>query len=235
MKILVFVLVVVLFVTCRKEEITQEVLINYELTDDVSPVKAKLSVDGDFHRTEWMFDNRFFTVSDTEGDKGKSEWIFQDDGIGFGMVKFSGSDKNNVKYIGEINIPLPKVATRIEFTGLSAKSLSANFPDFNDAYIAELVLCDPVPSVKKSITIYLNEREGEMLKFDQPLQFDIPQFYENAEHQVFLSISRAGEPIPFFRKNIYLKQVYLNDRIYFGKIQIDYNEKEMFLEADWKP
>ncbi|MDP2336931.1 MAG: hypothetical protein Q8N05_10890 [Bacteroidota bacterium] len=235
MKPIIFVLCFVLMLSCKKEEIQKAVLIKYELTDDVSPVKVKLSVDGDFHRSEWMFDNRYFNGSNINENKGKSEWIFKDNGIGFGTVKFSGSDKNNGKYVGEVNIPLPKVATKIEFTGLSAKSLSANFPDLNGEYKIEFSLYDPYPSVLKSIIVNLKDREGESITFKQPVLFDIPRFYDNAEHYVFLSISRSNEPNPFFRTNIYLKTMYLSDRINFGKLQINYNEKAMFLEADWKP
>lgn len=235
MKLVTIALCFILLISCKKDDIQKDILIKYELTDDVSPVKVKLSVDGDYHWTEWMFDNRSFNISNLEGEKGKSEWIFKNEGIGFGLVKFSGSDKNNVKYIGEINIPLPKVATQIEFTGLSAKDFSTNFPDLSGTYKVEFTLYDPFPTVSKSVLLNLNNPVSGSIQFKQPVKLDIPRFYDNAEHMVYFSISKANETIPFFRTNLFLKEKYLIDRISFGKVQIGYNEKLMFLEADWKP
>lgn len=236
MKLPLFSLVLLFLISCEKEEVPKEVQINYELTDDVSPVRVKFNVDGDFHWSEWIFDGQYSNLSNVSEEMGKSEWIFKDyEGRGFGRVKFSGSDKNNGKYFGEKVVHLPKVATKIEFAGFSTKNPSANFPDVNGLYNVEFILHDPFPTTRKSIKLNLNNKKGESILFDQPVLFDIPRFYENAEHNITVSISKNNETQPFFRTNFFLKSMYLSHRLIFGKIQIDYNEKLMFLETDWKP
>lgn len=65
MKPIIFVLCFVLMLSCKKEEIQKAVLIKYELTDDVSPLKVKLSVEGDFHWSEWMFDEETILTAQT--------------------------------------------------------------------------------------------------------------------------------------------------------------------------
>jgi hypothetical protein len=232
MKPIIVVLCIAFLLSCKKEEIQKVVLIKYELTDDVSPVKVKLSVEGDFLWSEWMFDedNPYYPNGNNNG---RSEYVFQNEGTR--IVQFSASDKDNEKYFGQIAIKIPKVATKILLTGLSTKSLSANFPDINGEYKIEFILNDPFPTVFKSMIVNLKDREGEAVMFKQPVLFDIPRFYDNTEHNVLISISKPNEPISFFKSNFYLKFAYLNDRLNLGKIQIGYNEKAMFLEADWKP
>jgi hypothetical protein len=236
MKLTLLCLILLLLISCEKEEVLKEVQINYEFTDDVSPVKVKFNVDGDFHWSEWIFDERFSNSLDVSEDVEKSEWIFMDsEGSGFAKVKFSGSDKNNGKYFGEKVIHLPKVATKVEFTGFSAQNLFTSFPDINGLYKVEFTLHDPLPTTRKSFILNLNHLKGESIKFEQPVLFDIPRFYENAEHYIVVSISRNNESQPYFRTNFFLKTTYLSDRLISGKIQIGSNEKLLFLEADWKP
>lgn len=221
-----------LWVSCSKEEIPKEVLIQYELSDDVSPVKVSLRVEGDFHWAEWQFD-RMHPYFPNGKENGVSEYVFEDPGVG--IVEFSGSYKNDEKCFGRLAVEIPGVATKVEFTALSASRLAEYFPDLNGEYKVEFSLHDPYPSVFKSIVLNLKDIKGEKVQFNQPVQFHIPRFYDNTDHFIHLAISKVSEPDAIIRKNIFLKQTYLNDRLLFGKTQIGYGESGIFLETDWKP
>lgn len=152
-----------------------------------------------------------------------------------GIVEFTGSYKNDEKCFGRQAVEIPGVATKVEFTALSAKSLAEYFPDLNGEYTVEFSLHDPYPSVFKSIVLDLKDIEGENVKFKQPVEFHIPRFYDNTDHFIHLVISKVNEPDAIIRTTVFLKQTYLNDRLLFGKTQIGYGESGMFLETDWKP
>lgn len=229
---LLFFAIVFVFASCSNEETPQVVNIQYELTDDVSPVKVKLKVDGNFHWVEWKYNGGGNYYPNGE-EKGMSEYVFTEKGMA--IVDFSASGTQRESYTGRLALQIPPVASKVEFTGLSAGSFSDYFPVELGKYKVEFSLHDPYPTVYKSIIIEMKNIQADRLDFMEPVQFDIPRFYDNAEHSVTLAISRITEPTRVFSYNISLKEKYLFDRIYFNKIQIGFHESPMFLEADWKP
>jgi len=234
MKAIYFFLIIVLFYGCKKEQITKEVLIKYELNDDVSPVKVKFSVDGEYSWSEWMFDKKSFNGAEY-GDKGSSSWTYMDIESDLGIVNFSGFDKNDIHYVGEASFPLPKVATKVEFTGLSAESLSENFADLNGDYILEFTLFKPNFSNNQTTTIHLKDRKGESVEFEHPILFDITNFYNNSEFYIEISMYKINQPNLLFMRFLYLKTAYLTDRLEMDKVQFGSTEKHLFIETDWKP
>lgn len=219
-------------VSCSKEEGPRKLKIQYELTDNVSPVKVKLKVDGDFNWAEWKYNggDNYYPIGNNVGE---SEYVFQSQEMAY--VDFTGSAITGEKCTARLAIQIPPVASRIEFTGLSAKNMSDYFPVTLGKYKLEFFLYDPYPRVQKSIIVEIKNAMADKLDFVDPVQFDIPHFYDNAEHFISLTISRIDDPLSVFSTNFYLKEKYLYDRIYFGKTQIGYKEPAMYLETDWKP
>lgn len=226
-----FFVIAIAFISCKKEEIRHEVKIQYELTDDVSPVKVKLKVDGNFQWAEWKYDggDNYYPNGNNNG---MSEYVFQLQEVA--IVDFLGSDTQNARYNGRLAIQLPPIASKVEFTGLSAASLANYFPAMTGEYKVEFSLCDPIPSIIKSTIIELKDAQADRLNFKESVQFDIPRFYENAEHTVYLTISKNDELHYVIKSSIHLKEKYLRDRILFGKLQIG-STPALFLEANWKP
>lgn len=226
-----FLIIAIVFISCKKEETPTELKIQYELTDDVSPVKVKLKVDGNFHWTEWKYNDKdnYYPNGD---DKSESEYVFEK---GIAIVDFSATSANSERYISRLAIQLPPVASKVEFIGLSSAGLADYLPIEPGKYKLVFTLHDPYPSACKSTITEVKDIQHDRLDFIEPIQFDIPCFYDNAEHFVHLAISRMDNTTPVFSYNIYLKEKYLFDRIYFDKIQIGFKESALFLAADWKP
>ena len=76
--LLMSIIIGLIFSNCTKEQKESEIIINYKLLDDVSPVKTILSVDNDLHWAEWILNDSYPQSSET---KNSFEFIFENPGV----------------------------------------------------------------------------------------------------------------------------------------------------------
>lgn len=236
-KFYTLVFVAVLLIACTKEYKSTEVGIEYELHDDVSPVKATLKVNNNLHYAEWIInDTIFYNV----GGKNTIEHVFKNEGIS--DVEINASGLNDEKYFGNIQISIPPIASTLKIEGFYFdKSIISNLND--DSLKVELNYFNSknYTNFSRIITKSMIENQ-DSITFKEPILIDIKGFddiLESYNYWVYFSIKGINEQNIYFKANFTLTETYFHDRIIISQDRIKVwnvlgeNTEEVTIFADW--
>ncbi len=120
--IITLILIGLIFSNCKKEENEIEITINYELLNDISPVKVILSVDEKLSWSEWFVgENIIYRPK----DKNYIDHIFDIEDNS--KIKLNAIGFNDEKYFGNLEIDIPPIAEKLIIFGYFFE----NIPDYS--------------------------------------------------------------------------------------------------------
>ncbi len=225
---------------CNTKEDRQTIEIKFELNDDVSPVKVRLSVDETLHYASWVIND---TTTLNVGGENEVDYIFRNAGIS--NVKLMASGIANEKYSGEINISIPELANRLRIDGMLVDAanqiflnedslrIECSYFDGNAYTNYALILRPPYGLI------------GDTVFFSTPLIIDISGF---ADHAImdspwinfYIKTAWENEETVCFKSNFYVQNSYFYDRIELSSTKIkasniiDEGVDELYILGDWK-
>jgi len=236
-RFLIIVIIALSLSNCTKEINKSEIVINYELLDDVSPVKAILSVDNNLHWSEWILDGS--TPQQSENNNYNTyEYIFDDFGIS--NVKINASGINGEKYFGNQDIEIPQIADKLIIYGYNFQ----NEYDFNltdENLIFRFKYYNGSTYSNYSTTIPSSTYEiNDSFTFEIPIEINISGFdiIEGDNLFIYFIIEGSESSNQYFRVNFFLKDWYYHHRMYAPNyIYLDNgvgdNNERIFLDSDW--
>ena len=235
-KILLILIVLGLMLSnCTKENKESEIVIEYEMLDDVSPVKTILTVNNELHWSEWILDGSI-PQQPEDNNYSRYEYVFNDTGLS--NVKINASGINGEKYFGNLDIEIPQIADKLIIYGYSFDN-EYDFGITDENLIFRFSYYNGSEYSNYTTTISTSTFENnDSITFESPLIIDISGFEIIEWDNINFIIEGAESHNFYFRTNFFLKDWYYHHRMYSPScIYLDNiigdNYVRIYITSDW--
>ena len=231
--LLIILLLFTLFNSCKKDEKPTQVEIKYSLHDDVSPVNVVLSINHKLRYAKWEIDS----ITKEVFDQDTLEYTFEKSDTA--IIKFNAEGIHDEEYYGNIDIIIPKIATKLIFYGCYFEN-SIDLEIVEDSIVFSFDFYDGANYHYNSITVAKNEfEENDSILFKKSITINITGFedIEDNSQGVNFNIYGIHNSQSYFRSRIgikdwyYIHRMYSPNKIYLDN-QYDINER-IFIKSDW--
>lgn len=226
--------------SCNKtDETFSNVDITVKMNDDVSPLKAELSIPGEYDHIQWTLEG---ITSITDYNVNPITCIY--DKIGPATIKVEGLNHSTGKIVrGSAEIVIPRVARRLKLSGISfrdaataglfnQKQLSVSLLYLVHGQATEKVFTFPARSVTQSDTLY----------FPETVIYDINGFETGTmnNHSIYVKVRTLPDNTQFFGSSFSVPFAYfsmhavLPDVIQLSNISPG-NSNPIYIPCDWLP
>jgi len=232
----VFLLLLSLFTlisSCKKDEKPTQVEIKYSLNDDVSPVNAVLKINHKLRYAKWEIDSIIRKVFDQD----TLEYMFEKEDTA--VIKLIAEGIHDEEYFGNIDIIIPKVATKLILYGCYLQD-SFDMGIVEDTIIFRFDYYDGTEYHYQSISIPKIEFEdNDSILFKEPIIIDIAGFENDEDYSrgVNFNIEGLHNVQSYFKSRIGIRNWYYHDRLFDpDEIYLDNlreSNERIFIKSDW--
>ncbi len=229
--ILIIISLVGFLSSCSDKISIESIDFKVELLDDVSPVKVRCTVDGNWDYVRWGADGGIY--SDYESNT--FEHVFLSEGTH--TIEMS-TWENGTKYIGEKEITIPEPATKLKISGFQFKKDNKEYSLPAGKYKISFSYYNSKEYKYHDLYFEIEGNDTDIIPIPSPAIFSINGYQDNIENFYFYcNLENVDNGTLIFRKRWSFVQITelidLDASSHF--IPVNNDTITILLEADWMP
>ncbi len=227
--ILIFVCIVGFLSSCSDKFDVESIDFKVELLDDVSPVKVRCTVEGDWDYVRWSADGGI-----TNDYKSNTfEYVFLTEGT---HTVTMSTWKDGTKYIGEKKITIPATATKLVISGFQLNDNNLNLiPLESGLYNLEIDYYNGNEYDYKTSTIHINNTSEGIIFLTNPINLNIAGYF-NSSYTLHVRLNKIEpDALNVFKSSNWFLEGANVDAPLISKINSSDNKKSISLIANWMP
>ncbi len=227
--ILIIISLVTFISSCSDKFDVETIDFKVELLDDVSPVKVRCTVNGNWDYVRWGADGGVYN----DYKSNTFEYVFVSEGTH--TIEMS-TWKDNTKYIGEKEITIPEPATKLKVSGFQLTDLGLNSISLEGgSYTLEIDYYNETEYDYISKKITIDQTSSGVVILNNPIILDIDGFF-NSNYIIYVRLKTVEtNPVEIFRSSNWFIEGPEVESPEILRVRNLHDDKFIYLTVDWMP